>query len=113
MTAIIQKALDQIINVTGNLHGGQFRFLSVVCNLFYGSFLQCLQTILGWKRIYGSDIASCYQQAAGLAIMVLDEVERKMIAACLHHVDITPILQTKFYEEKNPKMYLFLLLMDT
>ena len=72
-------------------------------NLFYGSFLQCTQTILGWKRIYGSDIANCYQQAAGLATMVLDEVERKLMAAYLHHVDTTPVLQKKFFEEKNPK----------
>ena len=34
-----EKAMQQVINLTGNLHGGCFHFLAAVYNLFYGSHL--------------------------------------------------------------------------
>ena len=77
-TVMIRKALGQIINVTGDLHGGCFHFLQAVFNLFYGSLIQPIQTLLGWKRIRGTDVTKCYQQAAGLAIMIADELERHL-----------------------------------
>jgi hypothetical protein len=33
---------------------------------------------LRWKRIKGSDVPACYQQAAGLALMVFEEVQREV-----------------------------------
>jgi len=36
---------------------------------------------LGWKRICGSDVTKCYQQAAGLTTMIADELERQFLAA--------------------------------
>jgi hypothetical protein len=65
MAQLLSKALDQCIALPGDLHGGGFHFLVVVYNLYYGRFIQPIQTPLGWKRIRGKDVTQCYQQAAG------------------------------------------------
>ena len=39
--------------------------------------------MLGWKRIKGSDVSQCYQQAAGLAMLVADEIEKNLMIAFL------------------------------
>ena len=70
-TEMIKNALGQVIHITGDLHGGQFHFLSAIYSLFYGSMIQFFQLLLGWKQMRGTDITKCYQQAAGLALMVL------------------------------------------
>ena len=46
---MLQKALDQVIFVPGNLHGGGFHILQIVYNLFYGAIIQKVQTVLQWK----------------------------------------------------------------
>jgi hypothetical protein len=79
--AMIKEALGQVIHITGDLHGGLFHFLSANYSLFYPCLIQIVQELLAWKRICGSDITKCYQQAAGLAIMIADELERQMLAA--------------------------------
>ena len=68
--------MQQVINLTSNLHGGCFHFLTAVYNHFYGSHLQLIQIMLGWKRIKGYDVSQCYQQAAGLTMLVADEIEK-------------------------------------
>ena len=40
VTLMLQKALNQVIFVLGDLHGGGFHIMQVVYNLFYGSLLQ-------------------------------------------------------------------------
>jgi hypothetical protein len=47
-STIFAQALNRIIMVPGDLHGGGFHFvLMVVFQLFYGGFLQAFQTALG------------------------------------------------------------------
>jgi len=84
--AMIKEALGQVINVTGDLHGGLFHFLSATYSLFYPCLIQPLQQLLGWKRICGSDVTKCYQQAAGLTSMIADELERQFLAAYFEDV---------------------------
>ena len=85
-TDMIRKALEQVIHVTGDLHGGRFHFLAVIYSLFYGSLIQYIQVLLGWKRIRGTDVTKCYQQAAGLVLMTADEGDKLLITAYLHDV---------------------------
>ena len=85
-TTTIYKALGQVIHITGDLHGGCFHFLSAIYSLFYGSLIQFMQILLGWKRIRGSDVTKCYQQAAGLVLMICDEFDKKLMAYFLHIV---------------------------
>ena len=75
---ILKKALSRIVHVTGDLHGGNFHFLAAVYSVFYGSLIQPIQTLLGWKRIRGTDVTKCYQQAAGLAILISDIIKKHL-----------------------------------
>ena len=85
-TDMIRKALGQVIHVTGDLHGGCFHFLATIYSLFYGSIIQYIQVLLGWKQIRGSDVTKCYQQAAGLVLMTADEGDKLLVTAYLHDV---------------------------
>jgi hypothetical protein len=69
-----------------DLHGGCFHFLSAIYSVFYGALLQPIQSVLGWKRIKGNDVTKCYQQAAGLALLVGTEIDRLLIALYIHEV---------------------------
>lgn len=40
VTVMLQKALDQVVFIPGNLHSGGFHIMQIVYNLFYGSILQ-------------------------------------------------------------------------
>ena len=51
---MIQKALDQVTFIPGNLHGGGFHTMQVIYNLFYGAIIQNIQTVLQWKQICGT-----------------------------------------------------------
>ena len=81
---ILTNAMNQIIPLPGDLHGGCFHFLGAIYTLFYGCIIQPVQTsLLGWKRIKGSDVTKCYQQAAGLVLMISDEIERHLVCEFL------------------------------
>jgi len=85
-TLMLRKAMSRVVMVTGDLHGC-FHALMSVYSIFYGSLIQPVQVLLRWKRIKGSDITTCYQQAAGLSILLLDEIERHLVpksTRCLH-----------------------------
>ena len=49
VTQMLQKVLEQVIFILGDLHGGGFHIMQVVYNLFYGTLLQKIQSILKWK----------------------------------------------------------------
>ena len=83
---MIHKSMKQIINVTGNLHGGCFHFLASGYSLFYASLIEPIQTLLGWKRISGTDVTKCYQHAAGIALLIADELEKNLYTEYLLHV---------------------------
>jgi hypothetical protein len=93
---VIQKALKQTINITGDLHGGCFHFLQAVFHLFFGSIIQPIQVLLGWKRIRGSDVTKCYQQAASLAILIADEIDRQMFGTFLVEMLGNPAFGIRF-----------------
>ena len=82
---MIRRALGQVIHVIGDLHGGRFHFLTTIYSLFYGSLIQYIQVLLGWKQIRGSDETKCYQQAAGLVLMTADEGDKLLITAYLNN----------------------------
>ena len=100
---MIQKALNQIIHVPGDLHGGCFHFLSAVYTLFYGSLIQPIQIMLGWKRIRGSDVTKCYQQAAGLALMISNELERHLLLAYLKEIHSDLVKRRHLESLTDPK----------
>ena len=86
MVQLLSKALDQCVALPGNLHGGSFHFLVVGYNLYYGGFIQPIQTTLGWKRKWGKDITQYYQQAAGLITIILLEAEQQLYLAYLEMI---------------------------
>ena len=49
VTTTLQKVLEQVIFIPGDLHGGGFHIMQVIYNLFYGALLQKLQAVLKWK----------------------------------------------------------------
>ena len=75
---MLRKAMSRVVVVTGDLHGC-FHVLMSVYSIFFGTLIQPIQILLKWKRIKGSDITTCYQQAAGLALMILDEIEKHLV----------------------------------
>ena len=77
-TAKVAKGMQQIIHVPGDLHGGCFHFLSAIYSLYYAALIQPIQALIGWKRIKGTDVTKCYQQAAGLAMMITGELEKHL-----------------------------------
>ena len=79
-TLMLQKAFNQVIFIPGDLHSGGFHILQIVYNLFYGTIIQKVQTVLQWKRICGSNVSKCYQQAASLATITAQEMERHHIS---------------------------------
>ena len=83
---MFRKALSRVVVVTGDLHGC-FHALMVVYSLFYVAIIQPIQTLLKWKQIVGSDITKCYQQAAGLALMVSDETEQHLVSHCIAQLE--------------------------
>jgi hypothetical protein len=85
-STIFAQALNRIIMVPGDLHGGGFQFFMVVFQLFNGGFLQAFQTALGWKKIRGTDFTKTYEQSAQLASLVLAEVERQMYATFVNNL---------------------------
>ena len=50
LTQMHQKAMDQVIFIPGNLHGGGFHIMQVVYNLFYGTIIQKAQAVLKWTQ---------------------------------------------------------------
>ena len=88
VTVMLQKAMDQVNFIPGDLHGGGFHIMQVVYNLFYGAFIQKIQAVLKWKRICGSDVSKCYQQATSLASIFATELEHGVLAEYIkivHH----------------------------
>ena len=90
-TMMIQKAIDQVIFIPGDLHGGGFHIMQVVYNLFYGAIIQKIQTILQWKRICGSDVSKCYQQAASLAYVLATEMECQITLQIISKLWMVPM----------------------
>ena len=86
-TMMIQKAMDQVIIIPGDLHGGGFHIMQVVYNLFYGAIIQKIQTILQWKRICSSNVSKCYQQAASLSTILAIEMEHHFTSEYFKTVD--------------------------
>ena len=54
--------------------------MQIAYNLFYGSILQKVQTVLRWKQICGSDVLKCHQQVTPLASMSAMEIECHLLS---------------------------------
>ena len=102
MTVKVTKSLQQVIHVPGDLHGGCFHFLSAIYSLYYGALIQPIQALVGWKRIKGTDVTKCYQQAAGLAIMIASELEKNLLNAYMHEVWMDRDATTRMNDINDP-----------
>ncbi len=99
-TLMLRKAMSRVVMVTGDLHGC-FHSLMAIYSIFYGSLIQPIQVLLKWKRIKGSDITTCYQQAAGLTILLLDEIERHLIPKSTRALDEDLLAKGQFNSIQN------------
>ena len=106
---MIKEALDQVISVTGDIHGGLFHLLSAYYSLFYPLLIQPVQEPLGWKRIYGYDVTKYCQQAAGLTIMMDDELKRQILIAYFNHVCEDASLLQMLQSTPNPNSFVLLI----
>ena len=106
---VLRKALSRVVVVTGDLHGC-FHCLMPVYSLFYGALIQPIQAVLKWKRIQGSDITKCYQQANGLVTMISDAVERHIVIHCFAELEESPefIRELKECNKDSKKVALYL-----
>ena len=100
---MIYKATKQIINVTGDLHGGWFYFLAAGNSIFYASLIQPIHNLLGWKRISGTDVTKCYQQAAGIDILIADKLEKNLYAEYFLHIITDDEKRLKFESFEDEK----------
>lgn len=48
---MINKALEHMVMIPGDLHGLGFHLLNVIFLLFYGGLMQPIQVALNWKQI--------------------------------------------------------------
>jgi hypothetical protein len=74
----INAALNQIIIIPGDLHGGCFHFMKPVYDVYYGNFLQPVQCGLGWTRVNGADVVKTYHIGRDMAVLVNTEIERQL-----------------------------------
>ena len=98
---VLRHALGQVVHVTGDLHGGQFHFLSAIYTLFYPCLIQPVQELVAWKRICGTDVTKCYQQAAGLVMMIGTELERNLIPLYIHDKASDPEVRERMLYIRN------------
>ena len=100
---MIHKAMKHIINVTGNVYGGCFHFVTDGYSISYASLVQKVQALLGWKRIIGTDIIKCYQQADVISLLIEDELERNLYTAYFLHIinDDEKHLKFKSFEDEK------------
>ena len=105
VTTMLQEALERIIFLPGDLHGGGIHIMQVVYNLFYGTILQKIQTVLKWKRIRGSDVTKCYQQSTSLALIVSTEVERHLLTEYIKHIHQDPHQRREVNKFKDAKAF--------
>jgi hypothetical protein len=83
----LRKAMDQTMLAAGDLHARGFHALGPVYAVHFGGFIQPIQTALGWKRIEHSKVETCYEQAAFLVLLILNECERQLHDAFLFQMD--------------------------
>ena len=83
---MIHKAMKQIMNATGDLYGGRFRLLAAGYSIFYASLIQTIHNLWEWKRISGTDVTKCYQRAAGIALLIADELEKNLYTEYFLHI---------------------------
>ena len=105
---MINKATKQIINVTGDLHGGCLHFLAAGYSLFDASLIQTIQTLLELKCIIGTYVTKWYQQASGLALLISDELENNLYTAYFLHIvnDDEQRLNFEIFEDENSCLFM-------
>ena len=52
----------------------------------YQAIVQHIQTLLVWNHISGTDFTKCYQRAAGLALLIVDELQKNLYTAYFLHI---------------------------
>ena len=63
-----------------------------------------MQALLGWKHTKISDVTTCYQQVAGLTIIMDDEMEIHLLASYLLTVAASEILSNAFRNNDNTEV---------
>ena len=105
ITQMLQQALDQVILIPGDPHGGGFHIMQIIYNLFYGILLQKLQAVLKWKRMCGSDVSKCYHQSTSLASIVATKVDRQLLAEHSIAVYENQDKRFQFNAIRNPEQF--------
>ncbi len=78
---------DQTVIGSGDLHIRGFHALGPVYVMHHGGLIQPIQIVLGWKRIEYSKVEKCYEQAAFIILLILNECERQLYDAFLFQMD--------------------------
>ena len=89
----VLKALERCVLVPGDLHASLFHTLGPVYTLFYGSFIQPIQTALGFKHIDWQKVEKAYRQSSILVIMILTRVEVRLIEAFVREIPVETIVE--------------------
>jgi hypothetical protein len=84
----LRKAMDRTMIGSGDLHIRGFHALGPVYATHHPGLIQPIQIALGWKRIEHSKVEKCYEQAAFLVLLILNECERQLYDAFLFQMDL-------------------------
>jgi hypothetical protein len=79
--------MDQTMIGLGDLHIRGFHALGPVYAVRFPGLIQPIQIALGWKRIEFSKVEKCYEQAAYLVLLILNECERQLYDAYLFQME--------------------------
>jgi hypothetical protein len=83
----LRKAMDRTMIGSGDLHIRGFHALGPVFAVHFPGLIQPIQIALGWKRIEHSKVEKCYEQAAYLVLLILNECERQLYDAFLFQME--------------------------
>ena len=100
---MLQEALDQVIFIPGDLHGGGFHVMQVIYNLFNGATIQKVQAVLKWKRICSTDVSKCYQQSTSLASILATELEQSLLSENFRVIQKDPQKRRAFNAVRDPQ----------
>ena len=67
------KAMDRTMIGAGDLHIRGFHALGPVYAMHHPGLIQPIQIVLEWKQIEHSKVKKCYEQAAFLVLLILNE----------------------------------------
>jgi hypothetical protein len=83
----LHKAMNQTMIGSGDLHIQGCHALGPVYAVHFPGLIQPIQITLGWKRIEFLMVKKCYEQAAYLVLLILNECKRQLYDAFLSQTE--------------------------